>query len=593
MRTSFLRRVTACLLLAAAVVLAGATAAYATHTDPSGNPLPHATLKVWNTQPDLGFDPNESVDDVSGLTTHVGSPAVVTVIENTTHSGGPCGVIFWNPDTNDFKWYGVTFGFQAAVDINRSAPVLTGPGGKTFQPGDSWQSGPTSSPSVFMVEMPIYVNFKGSDDFRGYQVALGEHSWGVKVDQKTGHVWYAGFEDGTIGRLNPATNERTRWDLDLPAPAAPAEPRYITLDATGKVYVTVGGLDQVVRLNPATNEVTRWDVPGVGDFEEGFLFETPDGITVDASGDVWFTESQSAEVGRLNPALNTITEYTKTGLLDPQLIATSGSGATLQSFFTEGEGNAVSIVTSEAAVGVSTAVLPVTSTVTPVADTVTTEDFSRTPLTKNITPETFDIPGVNGGPDAKDVKTPTGERIPGILRLPMPLAEVFPSGITDVFKANTVAGSWLGKPTGFPPIEADRVWQLTSGAIIAPPEEMPPAGVPGKVTGGGSIPAGSKATFGFVGISEGTIDNAKGNIQYVDHAAGVKIHASVTSVAVSGTHATLKGTGTQNGAPVDVTVEVDDNAEPGKGTDTFKITTSAGYSNGGVLTGGNIQIHKS
>ncbi len=39
-------------------------------------------------------------------------------------------------------------------------------------------------------------------------------------------------------------------------------------------------------------------------------------------------------------------------------------------------------------------------------------------------------------------------------------------------------------------------------------------------------------------------------------------------------------------------IDVDDLAEPGAGRDTFKIQTANGYTVGGVLLRGNIQVHK-
>jgi hypothetical protein len=36
---------------------------------------------------------------------------------------------------------------------------------------------------------------------------------------------------------------------------------------------------------------------------------------------------------------------------------------------------------------------------------------------------------------------------------------------------------------------------------------------------------------------------------------------------------------------------VDDLGEPGNGKDDFTITTGTGYTAGGVLTAGNIQVH--
>jgi hypothetical protein len=64
---------------------------------------------------------------------------------------------------------------------------------------------------------------------------------------------------------------------------------------------------------------------------------------------------------------------------------------------------------------------------------------------------------------------------------------------------------------------------------------------------------------------------------------------SITLVQVSGTHAVIEGTGEVNGVHVEWRIEVDDVGEPGR-NDTFRISW-AGYSAGGVLNGGNVQVH--
>jgi hypothetical protein len=169
-------------------------------------------------------------------------------------------------------------------------------------------------------------------------------------------------------------------------------------------------------------------------------------------------------------------------------------------------------------------------------------------------------------------------------------------------------------------------------AVRRPPEltdlQCPP-NTPGKVTGGGRIepssttsgldailematvliqngssPAsvGSKATFGF----SVNCCPAKGNLEYNDHGADVRIKAtsvdglSITDstplVCTGGQHAQFRGNAKQNGTPVTYTVDVDDCGEPGSspgsGPDRLKIQTSAGYMAEGPLVGGNIQIHK-
>lgn len=112
----------------------------------------------------------------------------------------------------------------------------------------------------------------------------------------------------------------------------------------------------------------------------------------------------------------------------------------------------------------------------------------------------------------------------------------------------------------------------------------------GDITGGGSISLGNKdATFGFVG-------KTKGNIEYQDHSANLNIKSiQINSVAttVNNKIGVITGLAEVNGnGSYPFVVRVEDNGEPGKGVDKFEISLpSYAYLNGGVLSGGNIQIH--
>ncbi len=369
---------------------------------------------------------------------------IVTTIDNQfLASGGPCGLIFWNPATNFFKVFGIGFGFTAGDALNHNAPTLTGPAGSvfgapTFQPGDVWVT-INGSP-------PLYVNFKGSNNFRSYSVT---ESNGVKVDEATGRVYFTSVSSGTISRLDPATNAVTTWSVG-------GSPHYIAIDSSGRVYSAVataavaGGVDAIVRIDPSvtSGNVESWAIPG-GGLLSGLSSATPDGVNFDSASHLWFTQAASTLVGRLNPVTGEISEFTTTGVSNPQLIASTGSGALLQSFFTEGSGNAVSIVTPTGAVPASdTFVTPSSTTVVPTTSTVGFGDFTRTPSSAMITPLVVNVTGVGG----------TG----GIVRFPMPGAG-FPSGMTGVVLPNTVFGSYLFNSA---------VFQVTSPVIVAP---VPPA----------------------------------------------------------------------------------------------------------------------
>jgi hypothetical protein len=198
--------------------------------------------------------------------------------------------------------------------------------------------------------------------------------------------------------------------------------------------------------------------------------------------------------------------------------------------------------------------------------------------------------------------------------------------------------NWWGDPNGPGPVGPGLGAKVSLRVDYTPWLIAPaPAGAcvggasaPAKVTGGGQIPGddpvfsplgdllsvpalipsladpNAQATFGFVA----QCCPAKGNLEYNDHQANVRIKAQSVQGPIirsqrlgeacpeipGSKHATIGGratvissTGTET---EDFTVEVDDCGEPGT-ADTFGIKTES-YSNGypipSTLTGGNIQI---
>jgi hypothetical protein len=140
-------------------------------------------------------------------------------------------------------------------------------------------------------------------------------------------------------------------------------------------------------------------------------------------------------------------------------------------------------------------------------------------------------------------------------------------------------GNGQANPPAEPCGEASKVWML-------------PASTPGQVTGGGWIsPPTGTVSFGFNAQSDG--QSTKGNCNVIDHRTKSYIKCvEVTALVVVGTHATFFGAATVDGVATNYRVDVDDLGESGAGQDTFKIQTDSGYVLGGLLTGGNIQIHR-
>jgi len=116
------------------------------------------------------------------------------------------------------------------------------------------------------------------------------------------------------------------------------------------------------------------------------------------------------------------------------------------------------------------------------------------------------------------------------------------------------------------------------------------------VTGGGWITVGSsRANFGFNAGYKGGSPTPDVHFNYIDHNNGMHMKAtSITEYVATGpTGRRFKGIAEINGVPGHTyDIEVADKGEPGRNTDTISISLSNGYSAGGPLAGGNIQLHK-
>ena len=102
-----------------------------------------------------------------------------------------------------------------------------------------------------------------------------------------------------------------------------------------------------------------------------------------------------------------------------------------------------------------------------------------------------------------------------------------------------------------------------------------------------------KSTFGFVVRYQDGDDSPSGNLTFQDHVNGLTLQAtSFTLLYIDQNHAQINGYGAVNGdSSMFFTLDVYDHGEPGD-ADVFSIQIPGldGYSAGGVITGGNIQI---
>jgi len=102
-------------------------------------------------------------------------------------------------------------------------------------------------------------------------------------------------------------------------PTAFSDPFGITLDGSGNVYFTEQTGNKIGRLDPSTNVITEWTLPTAS--------SRPNFITLDGSGNVYFAELTGNKIGRLDPSTNVITEWTvPTATSGPFGVTLDGSG---------------------------------------------------------------------------------------------------------------------------------------------------------------------------------------------------------------------------------------------------------------------------
>jgi hypothetical protein len=174
---------------------------------------------------------------------------------------------------------------------------------------------------------------------------------------------------------------------------------------------------------------------------------------------------------------------------------------------------------------------------------------------------------VNGkcttGADGRCSFTYSGPRLPGA-DLITACADVDGDGSADA-----------GEPCG----TATKAWVL-------------PTSTPGQVTGGGQVSnalGNDQVAFGFTAKSTST--GIKGECNLVDPSTDTHIKCqTVASIVRAGNRATIFGHATVNGVTTDYRIDTTDNGEPGAGRDLFEITTGTGYTAGGPLARGNVQV---
>jgi streptogramin lyase len=127
-----------------------------------------------------------------------------------------------------------------------------------------------------------------------------------------------------------------RWGFrEFEMPTADSSPVQLALDATRQVlWVTGRDGNRIVSFSPQTETWQEYEIPTID--------SQPWGLAVDGEGNVWFAETATDKIGRLDVASGTVSEpVTLTDGSQPWGVAISSVGTSTTVWFTERLGNQI------------------------------------------------------------------------------------------------------------------------------------------------------------------------------------------------------------------------------------------------------------
>jgi len=128
-------------------------------------------------------------------------------------------------------------------------------------------------------------------------------------------IWFAEQYANYIGHYFPVTHKFHIYLLSTvttPDPAnagktltLPEAPNDLAIDAHGNVWFTELNANDIGRLDPHSGAVRQYALAG----SKNVQALDPYGITIDPSGNVWFTEASDSRIGRLDPVSGALRYY--------------------------------------------------------------------------------------------------------------------------------------------------------------------------------------------------------------------------------------------------------------------------------------------
>jgi streptogramin lyase len=140
-------------------------------------------------------------------------------------------------------------------------------------------------------------------------------------------LWFTDFNNSMVWRYDTVTGAFTYFQT----PTRPSNPHDVAVDASGIVWFTESNVGAIARLDPATGTITETPVSG-----------SPRQLAISPiDGVVWFTDRFNHTVGRLDPTTNEVLVFALPAASGPEDIAVTPAG---EVWFTQSvAGNAAQI----------------------------------------------------------------------------------------------------------------------------------------------------------------------------------------------------------------------------------------------------------
>ena len=133
--------------------------------------------------------------------------------------------------------------------------------------------------------------------------------YGVAIDS-AGNVYVADSSNDRIQKFTSAGAFITEWGSAGSNPGEFALPIGVAVDSSDNVYVAETGNDRIQKFTSTGVFITEWGTNGTGDVE----FDNPIGVAVDSTGNVYVADSNNNQVKKFSSAGTFITKWGRNDL---------------------------------------------------------------------------------------------------------------------------------------------------------------------------------------------------------------------------------------------------------------------------------------